>query len=232
MEHPIREVVTRSPKRTVGILNCRWFQSTAIHHESRLEKHFVLRAMLSPLVRSIQHQPFTLRLDGGRRYTPDFLLNLVDGTSAVVEVKRAERIAALRKRLDEITRHLAADGRTFFVVHQGQIEGQRRAERAALLRRYAVWQPREGVIEAVAAFVGKKPAGVSIGAVMRHCDVTQEVVFHAIARRRIVTGRQLLLSKDDLVFTPTQEICNVIAQFGTWFGCSPWKPHDGVGPLA
>lgn len=219
MENPTRDVVTRSPKRMVGILNCRWFQSTAIHHESRLEKHFVLRTMLSPLVRGIRHQPFTLSLGGSRSYTPDFLLTFVDGQTAVVEVKRAERIPALRERFDEITKRLAADSRTFFVAHQGQIEGQRRAERAALLRRYAMLQLKEGLINAIAEFVASKPAGVAIGAVMKHCSATQEVVFHAIARRHIVTGRQLLLSKDDLVFTPTQEIGNVVAQFGTWFGC-------------
>lgn len=36
-----RKVVTRSPKRTVGLINCRWFQDKPIEHESRLEKHFV-----------------------------------------------------------------------------------------------------------------------------------------------------------------------------------------------
>ncbi|MCR6480691.1 hypothetical protein NU688_31370 [Variovorax sp. ZS18.2.2] len=232
MKRPSREVVTRSPKRMVGILNCRWFQPTAIHHESRLEKHFVLRTMLSPLVRSIQHQPFTLNLGDSRSYTPDFLLTFSNGQSAVVEVTRSERIPALKERFNEITRRLAADSQIFFVVHQGQIEGQRRAERAALLRRYAMLQPKEGAIDAIAAYVASKPKGVSIGALMKHCAATPEIIFHAIARRRIVTVRQLLISKDDLVFTPTQEISNVVAQFGAWFGCSPWKPHVGTDPLA
>ncbi|MDQ0084484.1 hypothetical protein J2W35_004853 [Variovorax boronicumulans] len=99
-----------------------------------------------PLVLDIRYQPFILNLDGDQSCTPDFSPTFVDGQYAVVEVKRAERIPPLRERFDEVARRLAADGRVFFVVHQGQIEGRRRAERAALLRRYAMLQPKGGVV--------------------------------------------------------------------------------------
>jgi len=55
---PVRQVVTRSPKRTVGLVNCPWFQDRPIEHESRLEKHFVSRARLFPGLATIEHQPF------------------------------------------------------------------------------------------------------------------------------------------------------------------------------
>ena len=167
---PARKVVTRSPKRNVGLVSCPWFQSQAIEHESRLEKHFVLRAMLSPIVKAIAHQPFELSLGGKERYIPDFMLSFKNGQRVVVEVKRAERIKALKERLDRIAARLAEDGLTFFVVHQGQIEGASRAERAALLRRYAMLQVDRQMLDAAVRLVRSKPSGISIGAVMRRCQ--------------------------------------------------------------
>jgi hypothetical protein len=220
-----RKVVTRSPKRNVGLVNCPWFQSHPIEHESRLEKHFVLRAMLSPIVRAILHQPFELPLGGKERYIPDFLLSLKNEQCAVVEVKRAERIKALKERLDRIAARLAEDGLAFFVVHQGQIEGQRRAERAELLRRYAMHSVERKKLDAAVQLVHSKPEGISIGLVMRRCQLSEHQVFHAIARRLIVLGPKLLLSHDDLVFPPSLEITDAPDQFGSWFGCAAWQPH-------
>lgn len=68
-----RTVVTRSPARKVGIINCKWFQSCEIQHESQLEKRFVHRTFLCTDVERIQHQPFTIHLDSAK-YTPDFLV--------------------------------------------------------------------------------------------------------------------------------------------------------------
>lgn len=160
---PARKVVTRSPKRNVGLVNCPWFQSQPIEHESRLEKHFVLRALLSPIAKSIVHQPFELSLGGKERYIPDFLLSFRNEQRVVVEVKRAERIKALKERLDRIAARLAEDGLTYFVVHQGQIEGARRAERAALVRRYAMLQVEGKKLDAAVRLVHSKPEGTSIG---------------------------------------------------------------------
>ena len=222
---PARKVVTRSPKRNVGLVNCPWFQSQAIEHESRLEKHFVLRAMLSPAIKAIVHQPFERSLGGKERYIPEYLLCFKKGQHAVVEVKRAERIKALRERFDRIAARLAEDGLTYFVVHQGQIEGARRAERAALLRRYAMLHVDRQKLEAAVWLVHAKPEGVSIGSVMRRCQLSEQQIFHAIARRLIVLGSKLLLSHADLVFSPSQEITNAPHQFGSWFGCAAWQPH-------
>jgi hypothetical protein len=222
---PARKVVTRSPSRKVGLVNCPWFQSHAIEHESRLEKHFVLRAMLSPIVKAILHQPFELPLDGKERYIPDFLLNFKNGQRAVVEVKRAERIKALKGRLDRIAARLAEDGLVFFVVHQGQIEGQRLAERAELLRRYAMLPVERRKLDAAMRLVQSKPEGISIESVMRHSQLSEHQVFHAITARLIVLGPKLLLSQDDLVFPPSLEISDAPYQFGSWFGCAAWQLH-------
>ena len=222
---PARKVVTSSPPRNVGLVNCPWFQSQPIEHESRLEKHFVLRALLSPITKAIVHQPFELSLGGKERYVPDFLLSFGNEQCAVVEVKRAERIKALKERLDRIAARLAEDGLTYFVVHQGQIEGARRAERAALVRRYAMLRVERQKLDAAVRLVHSKPEGISIGSVMRGCQLSEQQVFHAIARRLIVLGPKLLLSHDDLVFPPSLEITNAPHQFGSWFGCAAWQPH-------
>ncbi len=158
-----RKVVTRSPKRNVGLVNCPWFQDYPIEHESRLEKHFVLRAILFPGLKTIQHQPFKMDLDlNGKSYTPDFLLRFGNGDGLVVEVKRAERVKELKERLNEIASKCARNKLQFFVVHQGQIEGERRAARAALIRRYAMHRCGPSVTRLVTDYVYQHKRGVTI----------------------------------------------------------------------
>lgn len=228
-----RKVVTRSPKRNVGLINCPWFQSKPIEHESRLEKHFVLRAMLFPGLKSIQHQPFSISLlNHGKRYTPDFLLTFDQGEELVFEVKRSERISGDKDRFGEIARLLREAGLPFFVVHQGQIEGQRRAERAALIRRYAMHRIDAGQAREVTAHVGQCSKGVPIKTLKKRLSVTQEVVLALVANRRITLGKDLFISDEALVFPTNQEITNASVQFGGWFGCSPWLTAAGVSEPA
>lgn len=220
---PARQVVTRSPKRNVGRINCNWFQSRPIEHESRLEKHFLLRAMLCPGLLNIDHQPFRLALkEPGNHYTPDFLLTFVNGDRVVVEVKRSEQIKALKNRFNQISDLLQRSGLAFMVIHQGQIEGQRQAERAALLRRYAMLRFPDEIKESVTQWLQDKPKGVPIGQVMRKFKLKETQIFHMAARRYITPVPKLLLSQDDLVFPVNKEIKNAAFQFGSWFGCSPW----------
>jgi hypothetical protein len=226
---PARQVVTRSPKRNVGLINCPWFQDRPIEHESRLEKHFVLRAMLFPGLVTIQHQPFSMTLlNHGKRYTPDFLLTFSNGESLVFEVKRAERVKEQKERLGEITRLCNGAGLRFFVVHQGQIEGQRRAERAALLRKYALQDLSPTLIQAVTEHVQSRKAGVSLQAIKKKFGVSQEQMLSMLARRLIAINKGLCLSDDDLVFPVHLEINDASVQFGSWFGCAPWVATVGV----
>lgn len=219
-----RRVVTTSPKRTVGLINCSWFQDRPIEHESRLEKHFVHRALLFPGLVTIHHQPFKLILkEPGKYYTPDFLLTFANGERLVIEVKRSERIKALRTRLNEIASLLRQQQLAYFVVHQGQIEGQRRAERAGLLRRYAMLKVVPEAPAQVVELVNQKPKGVSIAFLMRKFALSEPQIFHLLARRYITLSPSLLLSKDDLVFPINKEIQNAVVQFGKWFGCTPWQ---------
>ena len=226
MNEPVRQVVTRSPKRTVGLINCRWFQPKPIEHESRLEKHFVHRALLYPALTALQHQPFRLQLKDPRQsYTPDFLLTFQGAQRAVIEVKRSERIKALKPRFDEIAALLGEQGLLFYVVHQGQIEGEQRAQRALLIRRYAMLAMPADLIKSSVAFVNEKPGGVRIGTLLNKQKLSLPQLYHLLARRYISASPRLLLSEDDKVYSANNEITNAANQFGSWFGCAPWRAN-------
>lgn len=221
-----RQVVTRSPKRTVGLINCPWFQDRPIEHESRLEKHFVHRAMLFPGLATIAHQPFKLPLKKPRQfYTPDFLLTFINGQRVVVEVKRSEKIKALKERLDSIATLLAERDLIFFVVHQGQIDGDFRAQRASLIRRYAMHAIAGDVVHRAIALVDRYPAGVAIGKLTKALQISEYQLYHLLARRYVTADHRVLLSADDLVYPIQQEITNAAHQFGSWFGCAPWRTN-------
>lgn len=226
-----RKVVTRSPKRTVGLINCRWFQNQPIEHESRLEKHFVYRALLCPGLSKIQHQPFRLELQrSGKYYTPDFLLFFSDGSHIVVEVKRSEKVKPLKDRFCEISERLAERNLPFFVLHQGQIEGDLRASRAALIRRYAMLSMSPETVEHAVAFVALHPQGVSIGKLTAALKLSEPQLYRLLARRDIAVGARLALSDSDLVFPIPKDTSHASHQFGSWFGAAPWNPYARVRP--
>lgn len=220
-----RPVVTRSPQRLVGRVNCPWFQEAPIEHESRLEKRFIQRAILFGALRSIGHQPFNIKLSGRERYTPDFLLTFTNSEGVVVEVKRSEKIKQLRDRLDEASQKLRERSLVFFVLHQGQIEGEKRAERASLIRRYAMLAVPGPLIAAVVDAVNSNKRGVPISVLLQQYKLTRPQLFHLIARRHIACSPRLLLSDDDLVYPSVREIANAANQFGDWFGGAPWRTH-------
>lgn len=224
-----RKVVTRSPKRNVGLINCPWFQGQSIEHESRLEKHFVLRSILFPGLRSIQHQPFTMPLKvHGERYTPDFLLTFDTGEELVFEVKRSERIKEHKERFDEIADLCRQANLCFCVVHQVQIDGQRRAERAALIRRYAMHHVAPALTQEIEAFVCQGAKGIPIQKLKKRFGLTQESVLALVANRRITLSKDLLISDEALVYPTNLEIKNASVQFGSWFGCAPWIAAIGI----
>jgi hypothetical protein len=224
-----RQVVTRSPKRNVGLINCPWFQDRPIEHESRLEKHFVLRAMLFPSVQRIQHQPFSLELaEHGHRYTPDFLLIFDTGERLVVEVKRSERIKNLIDRFDEITRLCRQKGLSFCVAHEKQIEPDRIAQRSSLVRRYAMHRCSPELVARTLAHLDTCPDGQTIGELKKALSITQEEVLALIGRRQVFINKEVRIHDDGQVFAIKKESSNAAIQFGSWFGCAPWRASSGV----
>lgn len=219
---PARAVVTRSPKRKVGRVNCRWFQASPIEHESQLEKKFLLRAILCPHLVSILHQPFKLKLDPPNSvYTPDFRLCFRNGQSLIVEVKLESRIKEIIPRLDAIARRLGRDGTDFLVVHQRQISGGERLARARVVRRYANVHVPDALRSAASALISG-PAPTTI-AELKAAGISFPQICALVARHEFALGPDLALSDDDLVYTIPSEPKDAANQFGSWFGAAPWR---------
>lgn len=171
-------------------------------------------------------------MEHGKRYTPDFLLTFANGERLVFEVKRSERIKKQKARFDEIAALCRQSSLYFFVVHQGQIEGQRRAERAALIRRYAMHRLDRELTQAVKDFLHQRHAGIAIKQLMKKLPVSQEQLLGMAAQRHIALNKELLICDDGLLFPVNSEITNASVQFGNWFGCAPWSATVGVSQPA
>jgi hypothetical protein len=112
--------VARDPASKIGYTSMRGYYWSLLMgvrypHESLLERDAMLLHDLDPTVRTMQAQPQTylLRLDGRRvKYTPDLRVGFAGSTFVDLEIKRAERIAALTElRKEQMRRACAGEGR-------------------------------------------------------------------------------------------------------------------------
>lgn len=220
-----RAVVTRSPKRKVGRVNCRWFQTSPIEHESQLEKKFILRAILCPHLVGVLHQPFKLKLEPPNSvYTPDFRLTFRNGQSLIVEVKTERMIKQIIPRLDAISRKLATDGTDFLVVHERQISGGDRLARARIVRRYAnVLVP--DALRATATAVLRPSPAITIAQLKQATGISFPQICALVACHAIALGPDLALSDNDVVCPIPLEPQDAPTQFGIWFGASAWRKN-------
>jgi hypothetical protein len=223
---PARQVVTRSPKRTVGRINCPWFQSDPIEHESRLEKHFIYLCLLAPGVVRIEHQPFCLSLlKLGRRYTPDFLVHFQTGKAGVNEVKHSSRTAKHTEVLDAAAEQLGYAGMSFFLFDESHIERGGRAERAGSIRRYAMLPVSAELVGAATDLIIQHPQGLNIGELRERINLSLPQLCHLIARRSVLVNADCALSDQSLVYPNLQENHHGHTSFATWFGAAPWRAH-------
>ena len=132
-----RKVVTGSPHREVGLINPGWLLDHPVHHESHLERRFVMAALACPVVTDIVHQPASISLDSGGTYTPDFLVTLADGDSVYIEVKPQKFLSKHEVKLKAARTTFAAQGKKFLVVTDKEIDKNGMGKRAILLMRYA-----------------------------------------------------------------------------------------------
>jgi len=220
-----RKVVTRSPQRTVGIINCRWFQATPIEHESDLEKRFIKSALLCPGVREIRSQPFILDLGWGK-YTPDFLVLTSQG-KLVIEVKPESKVAQFLGLFDAATRTLALKGLRYYVITEKGIDQAYSSRVATEVYRHGKAQiPRE-VVECVLLCLDRGEE-LSLSQLEQRAKVERKVVLHMVARRWIQ------IHPDDLIedrarvrrveYEPEKEVANFEERFKT----QPWV--DGGNP--
>jgi hypothetical protein len=100
----VRKITTRSRFSARGYLvahlPARPAQPQRIGYESQLERSFVLLTLAQPDVVDLIEQPFTVvykdDLGRARRYTIDYVVVMVNGHRAAVEVKTSERARSVR----------------------------------------------------------------------------------------------------------------------------------------
>jgi hypothetical protein len=109
-----RKVVTGSPHREVGLVNPRWLINHPIHHESHLERRFVMAALACPVVTDIIHQP--------------------------IEVKPTKFLPKHQETLEAAGEVLARQGKKYLVITDSEIDRDGLGKRAILLMRYARMQ--------------------------------------------------------------------------------------------
>lgn len=225
-----RKVVTRSPKRKVGFVNCRWFQNEPIEHESELEKHFIHCAMLCPDVLKIKSQPFTLEL-GEKIYTPDFLVIFLSGASLVVEVKISRKVGAYLDTFNSAQETLG-DRHKFFVLTEKVIDRLSQAEVAAQILRYAKSEFSAEMLHRVlqkGAELGSPY--ISIADLAAASQAPTEAVLHLVARRCLTLHQDDFVSPDSRVFLPTPAYMEAHETFSRHFEVLPWNPNDGIEPV-
>ncbi|MCR5883728.1 Tn7 transposase TnsA N-terminal domain-containing protein [Rhizobacter sp. J219] len=170
---PARKVVTRSPARTVRILNLNGILDAPVECESTLERDFVYRAVLCSSVSRIRHQPFQLALTSGRKYTPDFLVTYRSGASTVVEVKLASKVAEYQEIFDQASRLLVARGISFVVLTESHIQRENQHRGAALILRYRKENIGRDKLERVtAALCDAGEGGIPMLELVDHCGIT------------------------------------------------------------
>jgi len=117
---PVRKVVTRTG-RSMRSKFPSLKMAKMIGCESRLEADAALLFEWTPEILRYYPQPCHVYPSDGVntfRYTPDFLLEFVDGRTAYVEVKPQNKLAnpTLRQRLTDIDRYFRRSERTFHIL--------------------------------------------------------------------------------------------------------------------
>lgn len=225
METTTRKVVSRSPARTVHILNLPGLVKAPVEAESSLERDLVYKAALYPWLTDLRHQPFRLSLRGGKKYTPDFLAEF-GSTPCVIEVKPQSKVSKYQDTLDEAREVLSVRGITFLLATERTLRTDRAHLRAADVLRY-----RKGAVSALQAqqaleLIRSHTAGIPIGRLIQREGIQMEVVLHLMAHRQVTTGPNVQTADSALVFpipnSQLHEEADHANQFARWLGCAPW----------
>ena len=227
---PARKVVSRSPIRTVRLINLPALLDSPVECESSLERDFVYRAVLCPSLTRLRHQPFQFKLGAGRTYTPDFLVVERDGRSKVVEVKPGSKVAGYRAVFDEVTYRLSARQIDFLVLSDEDIRRRKVHERAALILRYRKVSPPADEIARVLSALADNGGALAFNALLYRARVQMHVVLHLIAQRTLVTSRDLPVQGASLVSLAINLEIQHAVHLESWFGVAPWRAHSGSDP--
>lgn len=229
-----RQVITRSPLRSVGIVNCRYFQAQPIVYESQLERAFVQLCLLCPGVKRIVAQPFKVNLDQTkkRHYTPDYLVELEDGTFLVVEVKILERIGKLVKRFNQINALLGSRNFPFTTTDETQLYSGDKEKHAKAILRYVNWQVdpqvQKAILKKLQEFEGN---AILFAHLQAQAQCSAEDLLHLIATRKIFVTAVTPIS-ELFITKPISGVTYGLNYFSTWFNFALWGEDLPVSPAA
>lgn len=218
-----RAVVTRSPYREVGVVNPGWLLDHGVHHESSLERRFIMVALSCPVVRDIHHQPceidLTLASGEACRYTPDFLLHLVDGAEVIAEVKSSKFLPQHAMKLEAARASFNLKGMGFEVFTDDMIDGSGLSARAILLMRYGrLTFSLEEARKCKAELESRCEASANVRELVA-MGVNEEVIWNLVAQHQLRVPAGLNLSQEEVVsINQHQGDCHVYLR--QWFGAA------------
>lgn len=216
-----REVVTRSPHREVGVVNAGWLLDHSVHHESSLERRFIMVALSCPVVRDIHHQPceidLTLAPDETCRYTPDFLVHLMDGTEVIVEVKPEKFVPEHASKLNAARAAFNLRGIEFETYTDKVIDGKGLSARAILLMRFGrMTFSLEQAMKCKAELQSRCESSASVRDLVG-AGVNEDLIWNLVAVHELRVPAGLNLSDEEVVsINQHQGDCHVY--FRQWFG--------------
>lgn len=225
---PARQVISRSPHRTVGSIHASWFQADPIHHESDLEAGIAKLLLLTPTVERIQPQAVKLAyLDGAteRTHVPDFLVTLRDKRKAVVEGKPERFVAEHSQKFDACARLLKHRDVDYFVCTDRHAHKARVARADELLQAARMAAPADQLAELVTWVRASHRVTVQEAHSRGYCEMLIE---HAVGRRLLLTDPTLDLAPGS--WLTTQETADEHLCIDRWLGCSPWPLRAGTPP--
>ncbi|MFZ6845844.1 Tn7 transposase TnsA N-terminal domain-containing protein [Undibacterium sp. RuTC16W] len=227
---PKRKVITRSPHRTVGLVSCGWLQKEVIEYESQLERRFIQRMLLTPGVKRIIDQPFTVTYgeEKDKSYTPDFLVEFFSGRTLIIEVKPEVFVKKWIEIFDQVSSILTQRVLSFHVVTDRMIDQADLPVMIELLLRYARGSVPDQSVEAVQAALRSTAESLSIAAVMQMAQVDKTVVLHMLGRTMLIFHDSISLADDTHIKSISLETDHENICIPSWLDAAAWNPDAGV----
>lgn len=227
MKPSTRKVVTRSPNRTVRIVNLPGLLPGPVEAESSFEAAFILRAALMPACKAIISQPFKVPASP-KDYTPDFLQTFVAShlKPAVVEIKPAGKLRKYAEVFDRAALFLNEQGYEFYVITDHELFKDGIEQRVHLIRRYAKAAFPGLYRKRIEHVLSDHDSGLPLGSLQRKAAVSREAILHLLANRVLTTGSRLMIDDSAVVRLSATTVMGRTVSISHWFDVMPWGERD------
>lgn len=218
----MREVVTRSPYREVGVVNAPYLLNHEVHHESHLERRFIHCALSCPVVLDIRHQ-IEIELSSGKRYTADFGLTLLDGLTVMVEVKPEIFVGKHLEKLTDAKRVSESLGQRFVLVTDEHIDKSGLWREIKDIKGYAKHAVDPIILSKCKKTLIEDFKGQgSVAELMAAAGVGEYVIWNLVSHRKLFVIPPFRMNKTSFVLAnhPVED-CYVF--FCSWFGIEAGK---------